>query len=200
MNGQQIIDANGAIHSGQTGRFAGHLQTEADADSILGFPSADESPETTDREEELRQAQQARAAAQKVISRAWAQDRLAGIRSAVEGLQLPDAKHPRGSISFGLAGNASDSIKTYIGAVPRAQARVREARARLRELEGAIDLPGLPQAAREAIVKEAQRQQHAVKSCQRDVRFAKDDLHMALWEARCEIERLEATMADGDAS
>lgn len=35
----QVIDANGAIHSGQDGRFAGHLQVEADASQVL--PPAD---------------------------------------------------------------------------------------------------------------------------------------------------------------
>lgn len=35
MSSNQIVDANGAIHSGQDGRFTGHIQQEGDADQVL---------------------------------------------------------------------------------------------------------------------------------------------------------------------
>lgn len=35
-----IVDANGALHAGDSGRFTGHLQSEADPGSILGRESA----------------------------------------------------------------------------------------------------------------------------------------------------------------
>ncbi len=35
MSSQQIVDANGAIHSGQDGRFTGHVQSEADTEQVL---------------------------------------------------------------------------------------------------------------------------------------------------------------------
>lgn len=36
MSSQQIVDANGAIHSGQDGRFTGRVQSEGEPDNVLG--------------------------------------------------------------------------------------------------------------------------------------------------------------------
>lgn len=36
-----IVDHNGALHSGDSGRFTGHLQSEGDADNILPAPTSE---------------------------------------------------------------------------------------------------------------------------------------------------------------
>ena len=38
MSSQQIVDANGAIHAGTSGRFTGHVQSETDAEQGLPGP------------------------------------------------------------------------------------------------------------------------------------------------------------------
>lgn len=197
------VDANGAIHASSTGRFSGHLQGEGDADAILAAaePATDATKVRKSRfptGEELRRLVAEQEAAERAAARHKNLERLAVLRAAVVGIELPTEPHPSGlTRTFEPEEDPAEVIASTIATVPVREAELEKARADHGALSQALaDFPALPQQAKDAIQDAVEEAAWEVKNTERRLRWAKDNRHMYLYEARCQIERLEAQLAE----
>ena len=121
------VDANGAIHASSTGRFSGHLQGEGDADAILAAaePATDATKVRKSRfptGEELRRLVAEQEAAERAAARHKNLERLAVLRAAVVGIELPTEPHPSGlTRAFEPEEDPAEAIASTIAGPFRAQ-------------------------------------------------------------------------------